>query len=367
MTVTSRIETHTGADEPARNGDGTRITVAPPEHPVLITEPEVPPLSEEDQAALADFRARQQVLRDLTLGCINKNHTGAYVFGPPGLGKTFTIHNTLRERKAYWKHHQRITAKPLYLELEKDPGAVHNIDDCEQLFSEKSALTLLRSALGGERVRGRCERRVSYSIAGSRARVLEHYFFGAIIFTSNRALADEKPEIRAVMSRIPCLAFAPPDREIRALMRHVARQGFVGETGRMTPHECVEVIEHVIDLAGELKGRLDLRWIDHGYGHYLTHVAGGGTVDWRDMVKFHIMHALTYFDHTPLVMPGQLKHGEGERREALELQVVVAKEIARMPGLGQEERLRLWEERTRLSRATYYRRLEAGRTRPADE
>jgi len=47
-------------------------------------------------------------------------------------------------------------------------------------FSEKSALTLLRSALGGERVKGHRERRVSYSITGSRARVLEHYFFGAI-------------------------------------------------------------------------------------------------------------------------------------------------------------------------------------------
>jgi hypothetical protein len=314
----------------------------------------------DDQAALEDFRTRQQVLRDLTLGCIDGHHTGAYIFGPPGVSKTYTIHHTLRERKAYWRQHQRITAKPLYLELEKHPGAVHVNEDCEQLVSEKSALTLLRSALGGERVRGRRERLVSFSVSGSRARVLEHYFFGAIIFTSNRPLADERPEIRAVMSRIPCLGFAPPDHEIRALMRHVARQGHVGETGSMSALECVEVIDYVIDLAGELKCRLDLRWIEHGYGHYLTHVASGGAVDWRDMVKFHVMNTLTYFDHrTSATTEATGSHrATGEEEE-----MAIAQEIANTAGLTQQERLQRWEERTRLSRPTYYRRLQAGRAR----
>jgi hypothetical protein len=296
------------------------------------------------------------VLRDLTLGCIAGNHTGAYIYGPPGVSKTFTILNTLREKRAYWQHYQRITAKPLYLELEKHPEAVHIIDDCEQLLSEKSAQTLLRSALGGERLKGRRERLVSYSVSGSQARVLEHYFFGAIMFTSNRPLTDEKPEIRAVMSRIPCLGFAPPVYEIRALMRHVARQGHQSEGGSMSPGECVEVIEYVIQLAAELKCQLDLRWIEHGYAHYLTHVAGGGTVDWRDMIKFHIMNTLTYFDH-PLPSKQVPTHQDDIRRE-----IAIAQEIAQTPGLSREERLRLWEERTQRSRPTYYRRLQAGRT-----
>jgi hypothetical protein len=320
---------------------------------------DLPPLSEEDLAALGDFNARQQVLRDLTLGCSRGAHTGAYVFGPPGTGKTHQVHTTLREQKAYWQHHQRITAKPLYLELEKHPGAVHVIDDCEQLFSEKSALTLLRSALGGERLNGRRERRVSYSVSGSRARVLEHYFYGSIIFTSNRPLTDEKPEIRAVMSRIPSLAYAPPEREIRALMRRVARQGHVGEAGSMTPHECVEVTEYVIRLAAELECRLDLRWIEHGYGHYLTHVAGGGVVDWRDMVKFHVMNSLTYFDY-PAAKSSQPQPGDGGQEEDVAQQVAIALEIAGMEEKSGDERLRLWEERTQLSRATYYRRRAAG-------
>ena len=347
---------------PSTNGHCKAVPVSPTENPVEAAESDVPSLSEEDQAALASFREHQEVLRNLTLGCIDGNHTGAYICGPPGVSKTFTVHNTLRERRAYWQPHQRITAKPLYLELEKHSGAVHIIDDCEQLFLEKSALTLLRSALDAQRVRGRRERLVSFSVAGSRARVLEHYFFGAIIFTSNRPLTDERPEIRAVLSRIPCVWFAPPVHEIRALMRHVARQVHTGEAGNMSPSECVEVVEYVIQLAAELQSHLDLRWIEHGYGHYLTHVTSGGTVDWRDMVKFHIMNTLTYFDHTPPPKQLQANEEKAELRHDSLRQIAIAQETAQKPGLSRDDRLRLWEERTGLSRATFYRRLAASRT-----
>jgi len=309
---------------------------------------------EEDQRELHSFHAKQQVLVDVTIGCVRGNHPGAHFFGPPGVSKTYTINNTLREHKAHWHLHQRITAKPLYLELEQNPRAVHVIDDCEQLFGEKSALTLLRSALGGERIKGRRERQVCYSVAGSKARVLEHYFYGAVIFTSNRPLSDERPEVRAIMSRIPSIGFSPTDREIRALMRHVARRGHTGEGGSMSPHECVEVIEYVIETAGELKCRLDLRWIEHGYGHYLTQATGGGTVDWRDMVKFHMMNTLTYFDHAP---PLHVQRPAGQPRDRVE-EAAVVQQIEAMPGLTARERTALWERRTGQSRATYYRRLQ---------
>ncbi len=349
-----------GLGATARNGHGVLAAMGPSPQPAPRQEPDLPPLSEEDQAALESFHRRQQVLRDLTIGCIEGNHTGAHIFGPPGGSKSHTILKTLRDRKAYFQHHQRITAKPLYLELEKHPGAVHLVEDCEQLFCEKSALTLLRSALGGERVRGRRERRVSYSVSGSRARVLEHYFYGAIIFTANRPLSDERPEVRGVMSRIPCLGHAPPDHEVRAVMRHVARQGHVGEAGRMTPEECVEVVEHVIQVASELECRLDLRWIEHGYAHYLTHVESGGTVDWRDQVKFHMMETLTYFDHTPAKKPAQSEGGDLGKQDYEQQNIAAALEIHHMSGLSGADKVKVWEERTGLSRPQYYRYRNKG-------
>jgi hypothetical protein len=96
-------------------------------------------------------------------------------------------------------------------------------------------------------------------------------------------------------------------------------------------------------VAAELESRLDLRWIEHGFAHYLTHVASGGTVDWRDTVKFHVMNTTTFFDHTRHVprdhRPGQV--GAGGRSD-LESQIAVAQEISELPGLTRDERLRFW-------------------------
>jgi hypothetical protein len=316
-------------------------------------ETEIPPLSEADQRALADFQCRQDVLRDLTTGCVHGRHVGAYIFGPPGVSKSFTIVERLRELEANCRVYQRITAKPLYLEMERFPSAVFVLDDCEQLLGERSAQTLLRSALGGERVGNLRERKVTFSVTGRNARVLTTYFWGAIVFTANRAPATERAEIAGVMSRIPSINFAPPDHEIRALMRHVARRGFVDKAGSMSPRECVEVVEYVIQTAAELEGRLDLRWLEHAYAHYLTAEVSGGRTDWRDMVRFHLLNALTRFEHRPVVATSGPRDGASE--------VAVALEIAALPGLTKEQRVQLWASRTGRSAATYYRRRDAGR------
>jgi hypothetical protein len=323
------------------------------------SDPVLPPLSEADQRALAELNQKQDAIGDITAGCANGSHTGAHFDGPPGIGKTHTVLSKLEEVGAPFVVHQRITAKPLFFELRKVPGAVHVIEDCEQLFAERSAQTLLRSALGGVQVNGWRERQVSYSVSGTNARVLRIYFEGAIIFTSNRALANEKPEIQAILSRIPSLSFAPGAHHIRAMMRHLARRGHVGAAGRMSPRECVEVVEYVIDLAVQREYHLDLRVLDHAYGYYLSDVAGGGRTDWRDLMKFHFQSALTRFDHTP---PAAGPTRLGGRQAKFEREVAIALEIDAMPGLTEEDRLRLYEERAGAgSRATYYRRLRVGR------
>lgn len=158
-----------------------------------------------------------------TLGRIAKDHLrpGGLLMAQCGVSSLASVLEILGAAGLVYQH---TLAKPLFLKLEQNPGAVHVVDDCEQLFGEKSALTLLRSALGGERINGRRERPVSYSVSGSRCRVMEFYFYGSIIFTSNRPLADEVLEIAAILSRIPSVGYSPNDREIRALMRDAARR-----------------------------------------------------------------------------------------------------------------------------------------------
>ena len=80
-------------------------------------------------------------------------------------------------------------------------------------------------------------------------------------------------------------------------MRHIARKGHATDKGNMTAQECIEVVEYVIGLAAELGCRLDLRWIEHGFANYLTQAEGGGAVDWRDMVKFHLTESVMHFDY----------------------------------------------------------------------
>jgi len=332
-------------------------------------EADVPPLSRDDEQSLASFRSQQQVLRDFTLGCVDGHHTGAHFDGPPGVGKSHVILNRLREQRAEFHHFQRITAKPLFNELAKHPSGIFVIEDCEQFFAERSALTLIRSALGGEDVHGRRERRVTFSVSGPNPRVLETYFYGAIIFTSNCPLEHGKPEIRGVMSRVPNMALNPSEHEIRALLRHLARKGYVSKVGQMSPAECVEVIEHLINLVSELAGHLDLRWIGHAYGYYLTQHASGGTTDWRDMLKFHVMKTISYFDNTP---PNTCSQDQAivDDNGQLHREIIIAQEIQKLPGLTREDRLRLWQERTKefhsstgLSRPTYFRRLATGRAK----
>ncbi len=363
--TTNRID-RANHNHTARNGHDAEQPVTPAEQPAHTAEPDLPPLSPEDRVALTSARANQQVLRTLTIGCIDGYHPGAVIHGPPGVGKSHTILSTVREKNANWKLHQRITSKPLFFALERDPGAVHLIEDCEQLFSEPSAQTLLRSALGGERVHGRRERKVCYSVSGSHARELPpFYFYGSVIFALNRPLAHEKPEIDGVLSRLPCVRYTCTDQEIRAIMRDAARKGYATEKGSMTPHECVEVVEYVITQASELGCRLDLRWIEHGYAHYLTQAEGGGGVDWRDMVKFHLMQALTRFDYEPPTTDSHLPHEVTTRQADKAGLVCIAQEIAKVDGLSHDERLRRWEARTRKSRATYYRSLKRGLSNPA--
>jgi hypothetical protein len=74
--------------------NGIRMPEAEPVVPKQAGKPaqhDVPPLTAEDQIAIMEFNARQQVLPDLTVGCILKNHTGIHIHGPPGVTASMAV------------------------------------------------------------------------------------------------------------------------------------------------------------------------------------------------------------------------------------------------------------------------------------
>jgi hypothetical protein len=76
--MTKRVIHHLRNDC-TRNDDAQAMSNASL-HPAIETAAsEVPVLSVDDQRFLASFQRRQNVLRDLTIGCVRDNHTGAYI------------------------------------------------------------------------------------------------------------------------------------------------------------------------------------------------------------------------------------------------------------------------------------------------
>jgi hypothetical protein len=317
----------------------------------------VPPLSEDDAAALAQYQRRSQSIRDLVIGCVRGAQVGAHIDGPPGVSKSYTVKDTLEWLKASYFVHQRITAQPLFYELRKHPDAVHIIEDCEGLFRQSNARTVLRSALNSERVSGLRERWVVWAVSGWKPREERFIFWGSLIFTSNRALNDADPEVRAIMSRIPSIHFAPKDSELKALMRSIARKGFDCEAGRISPLECIEIIEHVIQVAAGLQCPLDLRWVEHAYGHYLIEADHGGGVDWREQVRFHMLRTITSFERPVTIESGQIRGHDGKGKVSREERLACVQHCLQTFETD-AERVEYFMRETGWSRPTFYRDLQ---------
>jgi hypothetical protein len=232
-----------------------------------------PAQSEQDIRLLAEMDKKLQVIRDYAVGVADGRYTGLYVYGPPGSSKSYTILETLKSIGAnYYVHNSRLTGQTLYYVLSKAPDAVHVLEDMEGLYRQFNAQGVLHSALWGQRAddgRGPMERWVTWGSSGRRPREQSFLFTGGLIMTANRDLDSASPELAAVKTRICYVTLAPTELEIRALMRHLARQGWDADGLRMRPEECQDVVEYLIAQSVALQRRLDLRLLETCYADYL--------------------------------------------------------------------------------------------------
>jgi hypothetical protein len=315
----------------------------------------IPPLSEADQRHLLEYQKKTQLIRDRVVGVITGRVTGLYLWGPGGTGKSFTIIGTLREYQANYRlHNSRMDGRGLFTALERDPDAVHVLEDCEQMMRNRNVRGLLRSALWGQRDgAGPMERIVTWPVGGGK-RELRCHFEGGLIIVANLPPADI-PEMEAVTTRIPVIHLAASDGEVRAMMRNLARQGYEDFQGhQLTPGECLEVAEHVIDQCQGLDRSLDLRLLVNSYDDFLQWSEGEVGLHWRDLVATRVRQR-----PAGIRSPVEVTATGGTRAAVAACQQSdrdIAREIAQAT-TEPEERLRLWYERTEKSRATFYRRL----------
>jgi hypothetical protein len=311
---------------------------------------DLPKLTEQDLGHLRSYEEKLQVVRDRTVQVARGMAPGLYVHGAGGVGKSFVVEQTLRAEGASFKlSNSRMTGRGLFDVLERNPDAIHLLEDLEKLFLDRAAMGVIRSACGGQRAdgdRGPQERVVTWATwtdrAGCQSRQPRFLFTGGIVFTANSP-PPALPEWDAIRTRIHVLQLSPIDAEVRAKMRELARRGYEHDGRTMTPEECVTVCEFVIEQSLAKSQPLNLRMLYSGWHDYLLSRDGDAGVHWKDLIRSSIVERPTWFRE-----PVQVADFAEEVR--------IAAEIAAETD-DREERVRRWTQRTHKSRRTFYRRL----------
>jgi hypothetical protein len=343
-----RYRPRAGAAQPR---DGQPRTAGP----AAVADDAIPPLSEADQRHLQDYQKKMQLVCDRAVGVARGRMTGLYLYGPGGIGKSHNVIGTLRETNTNYRlHNSRMDGRGLFTALERDPDAVHVLEDCEQMMRNRNVRGLLRSALWGQRDgSGPMERVVTWPLGGGK-RELRCHFDGGIIIVANLPPADI-PEMEAVTTRIPVIHLTASDAEVRAMMRQMAREGYEDAGGNcLTPGECLAVAEHVIEQCQGLDRTLDLRLLLNSYEDYLQWSENESGLHWRDLVGTRVRQRPAGIRLPVDVAAIGSSRATADARQKADLDI--AREIAAATK-DPEQRLAMWVARTGKSRATLYRRL----------
>jgi hypothetical protein len=295
-------------------------------------------LSDDDRAALDDLDQKAAVVRDRVRSVALRLRSSLYLWGPGGEGKSWIVRSALEQFTVESAlYNSRMTGRALCDVLEARPDALHVIEDMERLLDDRDAQGILRAATGGEDGE---ERIVTWStVAGIRRFV----FRGGLVIVSNRPLVD-RPVLNAIATRLNPLEWSPTDRELEALMRRIALRGYVHVHGRLTPNECQEVADHLLDCVRQEARRLDLRLLFHAFLDRIQWAHGETSLHWQELVASMVVQ--------------QPRNGEesatraGRKRVEQELITEICQGTD-----DRHEQIEKWTEETGKSEKAFYRRL----------
>src|SRR6266404_4873734 len=213
------------------------------------------PLPTIDQAALDSLEREFHLVRDFVRAVIKGYKTGLFLYGPGGVGKSYTVIDQLKAMEATYKlFNSRMTAKGLFLALKNAPDAIHLLEDMERLTRDPDAQGVLRSALWAQPGH---DRKITWTTASEGPQSFA--FRGGIIMISNRPLAD-LPELRALATRIEVHRVEVSEAELTAFMRQLASQGYKrNDKLVLEPEKCIEVTEYLLKECRAAGCPLDLR------------------------------------------------------------------------------------------------------------
>jgi len=220
---------------------------------------------------------RFEILEDLTIGSTTGEVRSLIVSGPAGLGKSYTVEETLK----FWdpdgvnhtiiKGYVRATGLYKLLFAHSEPGKVIVFDDADTIFFDDTSLNMLKAVCDSTE-----SRKVSYLTEGqlfddeTGTQLPKSFEFkGTIIFITNYdfdAMIEKghklAPHLLAMMSRSHYIDLAmKTKRDYMVRIRQVISKGLLGNVGInvTAQNEVVAFIEDNKDSLRELSIRVALK------------------------------------------------------------------------------------------------------------
>jgi len=304
-------------------------------------------LSSRDRFHLRQLNTKYQLVRDRVGGVATGRHTGFFLGGRGGIGKSTIIEDELRRRDVpFILSNSHLTGRGLIDRLYDYPDHIHLIEDVDEAIRDPQAMGVLKSALWGTRRNreGRLERWMTWNAHDA---AIEFVFCGGICMTSNLELRS-LPRLAALKTRMSWMDLRVSDEEVAAKMREIALGGYPKGENLLEPEQCMEIVDLIVGESAKINRHLDLRLLMNSLEDRLQaedHEAG---CSWQDLVASRIRERPSITDQLqPFDMRAQKKRQELE----------VARAIVE---LAPEDRLRVWQEKVPPpgnSRPTMYRRL----------
>jgi len=296
-------------------------------------------LTPEDHITRARLDSKQDDLRSAVDMLVKGYETGLFVWGEGGSRKSFVVENTLKELHAdFAKHNSRVSARGLFDSLRERPTAIHWIEDAEPLFTDKTALGILRSACWSQCDKRPPERPISWVTAGGDS----FTFTGGILAISNANLVDSSPELRAVKSRVRVLEMGLSPNEMRVLMKTACQAGYTYGDESMSPGECWQVATFIQEKLSLLNRNMDLRLFKQCFRSFLYWRNQDSSKHWQELIESRMKEAPT---DIPLSRAAKSIQESAFAREL---------DAMNLPG---EEKERRWMRQTGKSYKSYYRAL----------
>jgi hypothetical protein len=234
---------------------------------------------ETDEEIETKLRDRFEILEDMTQAAIDGNARAIIVSGPPGLGKSYTVHEALERwdidghSHTVIKGYVKATGLFKLLYQHRHPGNVLVFDDADDLFKDGTCLNFLKAVCDTTK-----KRVVSYMSEGtliddeSAERLPKSFQFdGTIIFITNYDFDQMiarghmlAPHLEALVSRSHYIDLAMKTRR-----DYIVRIKMVAATGKLfhglddvAVKEVLEFIDENQDRLRELSLRMGLKIAD---------------------------------------------------------------------------------------------------------